>query len=700
MKNPRIKPTWAALLFVCACFDPDARADDPLLLHVAPNGRDDWSGKLAAPNAAGSDGPLATVRRARDLLRRLKPKTGGALKTPVTVLIRGGTYFLEEPLVFAPEDSGTDDGPVLYAAYPNEKPVLSGGRRITGWRAVKTDPSLWIADVPDAKNEKWFFRELWVNGQRAVRARHPNRGYFKIAAVPDALPETPWTDGQARFQFASGDLKNLSAAQTAELTVMTRWVESHMPVESIDEAARAVMCRKRSVFKLDPGDLYYAEHALEFLDAPGEWFLDAAAGTLYYRPRPGENLEQAEIIAPRLAQIVRLAGEPEKGRFVENLVFRGIAFSNAEWWFPKDFQSPWPKPDLWGFPQAAVGVPGALYGEGVRNVTLKNCAIAHVGGYALELARGCRNNRVLQCELTDLGAGGVKIGEPVLRENAAEQTHANEISDCRICDGGRVFHQAVGVWIGQSFDNRIAHNLICDFYYTGISCGWTWGYGPALAKGNVFEFNHVHHVGVLSNGDGPILSDMGGIYTLGAQPGTVVRNNFFHDIQGLRYGGWGIYFDEGSAGIVAENNIVARTTHGGFHQHYGKENIVRNNVFAFARDHQIQRTRPEPHRSFSFERNIVYWKEGALLAGDWSGDGYAFDRNLYWPAGAPASAIRFGPQSFEEWRGRGLDKESLIADPLFVDGEKDDFRLKPGSPALRLGFQSIDARLIGPHGAP
>ena len=164
------------------------------------------------------------------------------------------------------------------------------------------------------------------------------------------------------------------------------------------------------------------------------------------------------------------------------------------------------------------------------------------------------------------------------------------------------------------------HNLIHDFYYTGISIGWTWGYGPALATNNTVELNHVHHIGVKSDGDGPILSDMGGIYTLGKQPGTTIRNNLWHDIAGIRYGGWGIYFDEGSSGILAESNVVYRTTHGGFHQHYGETNIVRNNIFAFARDHQIQRTRPEPHRSFSFVTNIVYFDSGILLTGDWSGD--------------------------------------------------------------------------------
>ena len=236
-------------------------------------------------------------------------------------------------------------------------------------------------------------------------------------------------------------------------------------------------------------------------------------------------------------------------------------------------------------------MPGAVWGEGLRDCVFEDCRFSHLGDYGLELTRGCQANRIVRCEFSDLGAGGLKIGETSIRDQAAEQTGGNEISDCHIHDGGKMFHSAIGIWIGQSPGNRLMHNLIHDFYYTGISIGWTWGYGPALATNNTVEFNHVHHIGVKSDGDGPILSDMGGIYTLGKQPGTTIRNNLWHDIAGIRYGGWGIYFDEGSSGILAESNVVYRTTHGGFHQHYGETNIVRNNIFAFARDQQIQRSR-------------------------------------------------------------------------------------------------------------
>jgi len=460
------------------------------------------------------------------------------------------------------------------------------------------------------------------------------------------------------------------------------------------------------VFELSAGDLYYAEGALDFLDEPGEWCRDAAEGTVYYLPRSGENIEQIEAIAPLLSQVVRLEGQPETNAFVEHVSFRRLTFAHAEWNLPAGFRggkgrppkdSTPPKIEVGGFMQAAVGVPGAVWGEGAKDCSFENCEFTHVGNYGLELARGCLENRIASCEFSDLGAGGIKIGEAVIREKMAEQTRENEITDCEIHEGGKVFASGEGIWVGQSPDNRIAHNQIHDFYYTGISIGWSWGYGAALATNNLVQFNHVHHIGSKSDGDGPILSDMGGIYTLGRQPGTRILNNIWHDVAAVRYGGWGIYFDEGSSGILAESNLVYRTTHGGFHQHYGETNMVRSNIFAFGRDAQIQRTRPEGHSSFSFETNIVYFDSGTLLTGDWSNENYRMDWNVYFDSrtNSTPEALRLGACSLEEWRKRGHDRNSVVADPLFRAVEKDDFGLKSDSPAIILGFQPIDLTEVG-----
>jgi hypothetical protein len=681
----------------------DAAQSSPSKSHVffvATNGNDSWSGTLAAPNRRKKDGPFATLPRALQAARNLRTNSP-ASGQPVSIRLRMGCYFLEEPVVIKPQDSG-----LTLEAYAGERPVLSGGRRLTGWRpATVNGRELWAASIPEVQAGKWFFRELWVNGHRATRARLPNHGYFKVAEALDGSSE--WTSGQMRFRFQAGDLKPSPTLTNAEVIVMNRWVESRLPIFSIDESERTIRFSKKSVFQLGRGDPYYVEGALEFLDEPGEWYLDSAAATLYYLPRQGEQMHTAEVLAPKLNQVMRFEGDPLTGRFIERMVIRGLAFENTEWCFPAGFASekdrptvwPPPQPEVGGFAQAAVGVPGAVWGQGVHDCLFENCTFAHFGNYGLELAGGCRSNRLEHCEFEDLGAGGLKLGETAIRHQPQEQTSGNELADCSIHDGGKLFPSAIGIWVGQSWGNRIVHNSIHDFYYTGISIGWTWGYGPALASNNIVAFNHVHHIGVKSDGDGPILSDMGGIYTLGMQPGTRISNNLWHDIAGLQYGGWGIYFDEGSSSIIAESNLVYRTTHGGFHQHYGATNVVRNNIFAFARDHQLKRTRPEPHVSFSFQTNIVYFDQGVLLGGNWSNDQYRMDRNIYFDArpGAQPDDLRFAGVDLTQWRARGHDGHSLIIDPLFVAPRQSDFRLRSASPALKLGFQPLDLTAVGPR---
>jgi len=157
-----------------------------------------------------------------------------------------------------------------------------------------------------------------------------------------------------------------------------------------------------------------------------------------------------------------------------------------------------------------------------------------------------------------------------------------------------------------------------------------------------------------------------------------------------------VYLGEGSTHIVVENNVVYDTKTGNFHQHYGRENVLRNNVFAFAQDPQIVRSRAEEHLSFTLEGNIIVWKEGNLLGSNWQGNQYKLDRNLYWKVGG--GTFDFAGHSLEEWRKMGQDVNSVIADPLFVNAEKRDFRLKPESPALKLGFRPIDTSQVGPRG--
>ena len=290
-----------------------------------------------------------------------------------------------------------------------------------------------------------------------------------------------------------------------------------------------------------------------------------------------------------------------------------------------------------------------------HDCVIEECVIENAGGYALDLGEGCHRWRVVGNSLRHSGAGGVRIGETRPANPAGEIT----FTDNEIAHYGRLHAAGVGVLVLHCGKNRIAHNHIHDGYYTGISVGWTWGYAESPCRENIIEFNHVHTIGQGR------LSDMGGIYTLGPQPGTVIRSNYFHDVVSHDYGGWGLYTDEGSSGIVLENNVVARCKSAGFHQHYGRDNIIRNNVFAWNREHSLMRSREEAHNSFTFERNIVVADSGTLLGSYWANDHFTMDRNCYWDTrhGASTGAYQFAGASWPQWQGRGHDLHSIIQDP-------------------------------------
>jgi parallel beta-helix repeat protein len=220
--------------------------------------------------------------------------------------------------------------------------------------------------------------------------------------------------------------------------------------------------------------------------------------------------------------------------------------------------------------------------------------------------------------------------------------------------------------------------------------GWNWGYQETPCRANVIEFNHLHDIGQ------GMLSDMGAVYTLGIQKGTIVRNNLIHDVNSFTYGGWGLYTDEGSSDIILENNVVYATKSAGFHQHYGRDNIVRNNIFAFGKEYQLMRTREEAHISFIFTNNIVYFDSGTLLGSNWKNDNFRIDHNIYFDTRASRPGdIPFAGATFAEWQARNHDRNSLLADPLFQDAPNHNFTLNPASPALKRGFNAIDLGHVG-----
>lgn len=639
---------------------------------------------------------IATPMEARDAARKMEK--------PVTIVVEEGTYEMTEPLALGPEDSG-----VTWEAAKKAKPVFSGGRKITGWKQVvgldwKTKEGLWKAELPEVKEGKWYFEQLWVNGVRATRARSPNVGFFNAVRHASAgmfpKPESvkdagEWSRKLAFHSLVAREaefavLATIADAERADASLIYphTWSVHHYRIRELNAAGRAVLLdgpMRYEVLTHEADGRYWVENFRAALDAPGEWFL-SRSGELFYSPRAGEDMTKADLVAPVATKLLAMDG-------ASSVTFKGISFQH---------QNELIGPKGYGEGQAAISTEGAVEVNRAGFVAFNGCEIAHVGGYGVAFEDGVEMAALYSCHLHDLGGGGVKIGS-FDKGARANPTRFVTVENNIIQHGGRKFPEAVGVIIGHSRDNAITHCDIGDFFYSAISIGWVWGYGESLAQGNIVANNHLHHLGW------GVISDMGGVYLLGPAFGTKIIGNHIHDVASYRYGGWGLYTDEGSSGVLMENNLVHDTSESTFHQHYGYYNTVRNNILAFGRKAQIQRSRPETHLSFIYENNIVVWDPAVKLL---DGTKYNWDfptnpprgyphttyllrNNFYMPVGGAFTNKLADNWTWKEWQQSGRDAGSVFGDAMFADVAKRDFTLASNSPALKTGFKPWDFSQAG-----
>ncbi|MDZ4404283.1 right-handed parallel beta-helix repeat-containing protein [Prosthecobacter sp.] len=604
---------------------------------------------------------------------------------PVRIIVEDGVHPITETITL-----GKDDSQVTWSG---KNAIFMAGKPITGW--VKEGVK-WKALLPD---KAWKFEQLWINGRRATLARSPNKGYHHITEAVGAgvFPDLKENMNFHAFSIPAEQFEVLKAIPQAErddvlLTVTHAWAVGQCRIKALNDEALAVQIKGRSRYpfvEFEPDQRFWMENYRAALDAPGEWFLDKAKGEVLYLPLPGEDMPKAEVIAPLVTKFIVMKG-------AHDVRFEGISFQYSQHLYPADGLHDG---------QAATTSDGCIEIEDSRGIQFENCEIAHTGLHGIWFKNGCANSSVKHCHLHDLGGGGVYVGETKRPEDERVNHHII-VDDCIMQHGGRLHPSACGVVFTHTQHCAVTHCDIGDFYYTGISAGWNWGYGDTASRETLVENNHIHHLGWA------YLSDMGGFYGLGTSPGTIIRGNHVHHIASHRYGGWGLYNDEGASDTLMENNLVHDTWNAGFHQHYGYFNTVRNNIFAFGNSAQIQASRNEARLRFRYMNNIVVWDPASPLldGGEWNWkffdktergdpkDSLVFRKNLYWPTDGKIPALLTKTKfTWDEWRKMGRDNGSRFADPMFENIAKRDFRLKPGSPAEKLGFKPWDLTLAGVH---
>jgi len=537
---------WLGSVVLATVFVSGAEA--AAVFHVSRRGSDADPGTQARP--------FATIARAQKAVRK---RIAAGLKDNVTVMIGVGVYELAAPLKFGPADSGTKQHAVIYRAADDRNVIVSGGRRIAGWK--RGSGKLWTTTVSDVKAGKWHFRQLFVGGRRATRARTPIAGekisHLKLTSTTQAKDLKTW-----RLGLPAKDVSNWKNISDVEIVIHGNWAINRKRLQAVDAKSGTITLAPPHAKPIpwnrpSKGRYCYLENAIEMLDKPGEWYVDRKTGVLTYLPLEGQDMTKVRVVAPvlkRLVEIVGTDGEP-----IRNLHFRGISFEHTSWPLPAGgyhgiqachFSTTGKNPTgrrWWG-------IEPAIFCEFVNSVSFTDGEVSHTGGSGIYFGNGSTNCEIIGNHIHDTAANGVMLAGA---NNEKLVPKGNRICNNYVHHTGQEYFGACGIWAGYVQGTTIAHNLVHDTPYTGVSVGWQWNPKPTACKKNLIEANHIYDVM-------KTLADGGCIYTLGFQPGTVLRGNWLHDVHrsAHTHGGApnnGIFVDEGSKGFLFERNVIYNT---------------------------------------------------------------------------------------------------------------------------------------------
>ena len=555
-------------------------------IYVATTGNDANPGTISSPKAT----LLAALRQARELRRLNDP----VIKDGIHIIMKGGTYYLHEPVFIRPEDAGTDDSPTVIEAATGEQPILSGGIPIAGWKKVTShvaglpaiaQQKVWVTDVPLMGGRPFEFRQLWVNNVKAIRARDRNADSMNRILTWDHTTGTCW--------IPTPKTPTLQLASALEMVIHQWWAIAILRVQSMkvhgDSTQLFFHEPERRVQNEHPwpapwlsketgNSAFFLANAIQLLDEPGEWFEDIQQGKLYYWPRSNENITTAKVMAPFIETLVRITGTIDNP--VTNVSFRNISFQHTGWLRPSQQGHVPHQTGLYmleayklkkpGTPdkqtlenQAWVGRPTAAVEVSFANHTaFEGCRFEHMAATGLDYGKAIHNNIISGNLFKDIGGNGIMAG--IFSDEATEVHIPYHPSDEReVCSNLQISNNLIanvtnedwgctGIAAGYVSNTTIEHNEISDVSYTGISVGWGWTKTSNAMKNNKIIANKIHHYG-------KHMYDVAGIYTLSAQPGTVISDNYIDSIYKAPYAHipthwFYLYTDEGSSYITVKNN--------------------------------------------------------------------------------------------------------------------------------------------------
>ena len=656
---------------------------------VSPSGDDKNPGTEAAP--------LRTPAAAKEMAKQLKTADCGT----VTVWFREGVYTLDETLAFTKDDCFD----VIYRSYPGEKVSFTGSREFTGWTETTVNGvRAFVTDAP-VQSDDDYFNALYNGDTRLSRPVYPKSGEFSVADVhaEDAVyKDNSLFNLHGAFYAKPADLMSFHNITDVDVRILHYWKDELLPVASLDTVSGRIETSKLASMNISVGDRFFFENVFEALTEPGEWYLDRTEGKLWYIPFAGELCESTVLNAGVLEQLVTVDG-------CSGIRFQGIEFRDSAWDIPNGehfsyngINSDFPLyqnikygPD---FPQACYDTPACVTVSDSEGIDFTDCSFKNIGASGLMFSYRSVACSARACLFDGIGGNAVYIkGENNVSDTSA-QTKGITVTDCRIKTYGRVFNNAIGVLLIHARECEISNNEISDGFYTAISSGWVWGYAENVTDYITIKDNLIYDIGQ------GWLADMGGIYCLGVQKHSVITGNVIHDVGcysgNSGYGGWGIYLDEGSSGILVEKNIAYKCSSQGFHQHYGEDNMVRNNIFALNGDGQMRVSRKEDHNSIFFYNNILLGDSQPMYAVVEKGK-FKDSGNIYWDYTYGEKVFSGDTHSPKNGKSRtdmkvlGYYNDAVFVNPYFKDAENGDFTMALNSPAKGTGFVMWDYSRAG-----